>query len=189
MTAAPVIYEFGLAKEVLFEQGRQLAEEFCEYNGLPVIPIRDDPTLRGFGLYGHDVIWVNVRSTATPRQTRGRVWSFPGRKSDRTAAGVVCHEMGHHAYFNRKLPRGWREVVAATRPITSYEPSTGEAYAESLRLFILNPDLLRQGRPERYEYITEYHGLRPVVTLAQHAVLAQAPAHILAAAEKFAAGY
>ena len=165
-----------------------MAEEFCEYNGLPVIPVYNDVRLRGYGLYEHEKIKVNVQATATPQRTRGRAWSFPGHKSDRTAAGVVCHETGHHAYFNCKLPRGWREVVAATRPITSYEPSAGEAYAESLRLFILNPDLLRLGRPERYKYITEYHGLRPVVTLEWRAVLEHAPEHILAAAEKFASG-
>lgn len=183
-----VIYEFGLAKEVLFEQARQLAEEFCKVNDLPIIPVYEDARLRGFGVYEHDKVKVNVRSTATPLQKRGRVWSFPGHKSDRTAAGVVCHEFGHHAYFNRRLPRGWREVVQATKPITSYEPSIGEAYAETARLFILNPDLLRLGRPERYEYLTKFHGLRPVVDVSWRTVMTYAPEHILLAAEKFILG-
>jgi hypothetical protein len=69
----PIIFEIGLPKEVLFEQAGQLVAEFNRVNRLPEIPIRDDPALKGFGLYGHDVIWVNVRSTGYPTRTRSRV--------------------------------------------------------------------------------------------------------------------
>jgi hypothetical protein len=115
--------------------------------------------------------------------------TFPGHKTDRSAAGVPCHENGHHVYFNfqpRAGGRGWRGIVAETKPITSYEPSVGEAFAETLRLFHLNPDLLRCGRPERYEYLIGL-GLRPVVAVDWQTVLRHAPEHIVRAAEKFLA--
>lgn len=178
-------FEIGLPKEVLFEQAGQLIAEFNRVNHLPEIPIRDDPTLRGFGRYGHDVIWVNVRSTGYPTRTRSRVWTFPGHKTDRSAAGVPCHENGHHVWFNgRWRIKGWRELIREDKPITSYEPNPGEAYAETLRLFQLNPDLLRCGRPERYEFLVGT-GLRPVVEADWRTILHYAPEHIIRAAENF----
>ncbi len=41
-----------------------------------------------------------------------------------------------------------------SKVITSYEPNLHESFAETSRLFILNPDLLEQGSPERFKFLT-----------------------------------
>lgn len=47
--------------------------------------------------------------------------------------------------------------------ITSYEPNHYERFAETIKLFMLNPDLLKQYNPKRYNEITSL-GIIPVIT-------------------------
>lgn len=109
-------------------------------------------------------------------------WSFPGYKIDREPCGVTAHETAHHLdhvlgdghhpdltpdmnpdvntvklYYSlfRGSPSShpeWAKIVHQSKPITSYEPNLHESFAETGRLFILNPDLLREGSPERYRF-------------------------------------
>lgn len=58
--------------------------------------------------------------------------------------------------------------------VSSYEPSVWEAVAESMRLFILNPDLLGVIAPERCEHILKRR-LKPLVTEHWADVLRNAP--------------
>lgn len=118
----------------------------------------------GTGLYYDGRVFVNVPRTAAPVQHPVmRQWSWPGWKTDRTAIGVVAHETGH--YVERELQRkflltpkkdgvGFREILAKSkRTVSGYEPVPSEAWAETMRLFILNPDLLRLAIPERYDFV------------------------------------
>jgi hypothetical protein len=124
------------------------------------------------GFYHNGRVYVNVPVTAAPAFVQsGMRWSLPGYKVDRTACGVVAHETGH--YVEHKLQQlgrlqpavhgaQWRDVVnSGGKQVSGYEPVPSEAWAESMRLFILNPELLRAGIPARYEFICTL-GLRPL---------------------------
>jgi hypothetical protein len=123
------------------------------------------------GLYYDGYVFVNVPVTAAPvKEPNHRSWSWPGWKTDRTAKGVVAHEVGHYV-AHKFLPRSqemsaqWRSLLQACRkPVSGYEPVPSEAWAETMRLFILNPDLLRKAIPFRYNFVLE-QGLRPVERL------------------------
>lgn len=118
------------------------------------------------GLYHGGIIFVNVAVTALPVENPGmRRWSYPGWKTDRTAVGVVAHELGHHVdaclaklqgeYSASSSPE-WREVLRQhSKRVSGYEPVLAEAWAETLRLFILNPTLLKFALPQRYRFVTE----------------------------------
>ena len=122
-------------------------------------------------------VFVNVAVTAWPAIQPGmRRWRWPGYKVDRTAMGVVAHELGHHVeelLRQDKLPHchmnnlsagaEWRRLISeeGKKRVTSYEPVPSEAFAETMRLFILNPRLLMFGVPARYEFIVQVLGLKP----------------------------
>ncbi len=164
------------------------------------------PTMRGFayrvlrrlengpaqgyatGYYSHNTVFVNLKKAAwLVRKPACSSWSFPGYKVDREPCGVVAHETGHHVdKCCCDISRGttWRDTVKNSKSITSYEPNLSESMAESLRLFILNPDLLEQGSRPRYQFLQGI-GLKPSETrdfrqvLDHPAYIAQAERWIL----------
>jgi hypothetical protein len=129
----------------------------------------------GTGLYYDGHVFVNLPRCALPVQKPAvRSWSWPGWKTDRTPVGVVAHETGHHVEWalrragrlDRAKGLEWRDLLETTRgrTVSGYEPVPDEAWAETLRLFILNPDLLRRALEARYAFVTGL-GLRPVSRL------------------------
>jgi len=162
----------------------------------------------GTGWYYDNTVFVNLKKAARAVMHPGcSSWSFPCYKIDREPCGVVAHETAHHidhvlgplrlgpglnpdtthpVRLYRSLFVGspsshpeWEKVVRRSKPITSYEPNLHESFAETGRLFILNPDLLRQGSPERYDFFialglrhTETRDFRQV--LDHHTYIAQA---------------
>jgi hypothetical protein len=117
----------------------------------------------GTGLYYDGYVFVNVPVTASPvARPMMRSWSWPGYKVDRTAIGVVAHETGHHVEhelrkrgaLTKELGQIWIDGVRRTKKrVSSYEPVPDEAWAESMRLFILNPRLLQEGLLWRFNFI------------------------------------
>ena len=183
------------------------AAAFCELNGIPVprryVTEPITPGLKPFDPRGYGeariakwLIYVNVRNC--PRPIRGkpvRAWSFTGYKADRTVPGVTLHELGHlvHAHLLRIKGVGerttwpvvdralWRVVESREPKLTSYEPNEGETFAEAFRLFALNPELLREGRPYRWQLMVDL-GLKPLHSLPWTEVLRHAhPAYHQAA--------
>ena len=121
------------------------------------------------GLYYMGHAFVNVPVTALPVQHPiMRQWSWPGWKTDRTAIGVAAHETGHFLVHALTLNmQHWRTGLEMhpKKPISGYAPTAEEQFAETARVFILNPDLLRKAVPRRYAWLTEVAGLVPVQRL------------------------
>lgn len=139
------------------------------------------------GLYKDNIIFVNVDATAWPVAVPGnRRWSWPCWKTDRTAVGVVAHELGHYimdvsTFSTPDLGEQWRALLQQHRQrLTSYEPTPGEAMAETLRLYILNPNLLNRAMPHRFLFVrdqlhlnrSEYRKWKVVLGQNEHYVAA-----------------
>lgn len=128
-------------------------EEFRRLNPrVPPIELRISPIARwrracGYYRPGYMAIYPDLC------QKIGGGYSWPGNVSDRTLAGVMAHEMGHHVHHTDSRANDIRRTFPRNRRVTSYEPNADEAFAESFRLFMLNPSLLREGRRERYDYL------------------------------------
>lgn len=160
------------SKQQLFDVGLILCENFCKLNNIP-LPKRViiDNTIKHNGTYyyGAELIKINLKKNRTPTRTPGFAWSYPGYKSDMTPIGVLAHEFGHHIhnkFFNGNsyLPPG---------RVSGYEPNVSEAYAESFKLFIINPDLLKNISKHRYDYFIE-SGLKPIIKQKWDDVLSDA---------------
>ncbi len=115
-------------------------------------------------------------------------WQAPGSFMDFTPVGVFCHEVGHHVDYvlhpkAYSRQNGFQEVVDNEDEVSSVEHNVLESFAEAIRLFITNPDLLRQGRPDRYEYLTKGMGLKPLHNLSWRTVLRNAGKRVVSAAQ------
>lgn len=167
-----------ISKQALFEEGVAIARAIIKDNRLTAVPIRDAPRLRSTGLYTHysgyddlypkrALIQVNVAYTAWQvTNPTVRRQSRPGWKTDRTAKGVVLHELGHHVWYSRadKCHAAWRKVIRQSHPsarVSGYEPCVEESFAESFRLYALNPSLLKAALPARYHCIRDVFKITP----------------------------
>jgi hypothetical protein len=141
------------------------------------------------GYYKNNTIYVHLQKSANMvLYGHHMAWSHPGYKIDRTPTGVVAHESGHHLDSVLKSRRGlypsdleiWEKVLDISKRVSGYEPIPSEAFAETMRLFILNPDLLLQGSPQRYHFVTSF-GIIPSETRDFKTVLNNIPSFVSAA--------
>ena len=165
-----------------------LVRAFCKENAIDMPGIEAD-NCRGYhGIYlsGSRVIKYDPRKCRVPVKTPGYSWSFTGYKADLTAPGVIAHELGHHVHFEtpnaREVIRDWRWVTEGEPVTTSYgRTKTSEDIAESFKLFLLNPDLLEQGRPMRFNFFTDTLNLKPMITETWDDVLVYAHERLIEA--------
>lgn len=133
---------------------------FCELNRIPKPKIAFFKTRNGdCGYYNWHSGILCIDPDACAREVRNpavRNWSHPHYFTDRTVYGVLHHEFGHyvHEFLNfPRLPKG--------KQITGYEPNNSERFAETIKLFLGNPTLLREYNPRRYAKLLSL-GLKPL---------------------------
>ena len=147
------------------------------------------------GWYWQGRLFVNLKRSKTPVKVPGFAWSFTGFKADLTAPGILAHETGHHIHFqfDKRLDSEHRRILLNClqylkeneAPVSGYEPNLHEVMAEACRLFILNPTLLKEGRPERYRFLTGHLGLKASHAAPWREVLKHAHPKIISAAENW----
>lgn len=187
-----MIYNHNINKESLFIKAKAICRIFCELNSIEKPIICDDDKLQSYGEYTQSdkIIWVNVNKCKEPVKNPGYSWSYPGYKSDRTVLGVTAHETGHFCHFHfvgskfNKMLNDFYAIRNEEKSLTSYEPNINETIAESFRLFILNPDLLKQGRPKRYKGLID-NGFNPIINNKWQDILINANPRIIEVCEKW----
>ena len=190
-------------KKQAFEDAQTLVREFLDLNSLshPVsmsdvdIFLNSTPSnMRGYGLYDFKTtrLIVNVKKSRTPVKTPGFSWSYTGYKADLTIPGILCHEIGHHTHNMRERDLGvqpikelLKSIRANEKAVSSYEPNVYETFAEMTKLFVLNPNLLKLGRPLRWSFLTQDVQLKPLHDEPWKNVLVNAHEKLIAAAEKW----
>jgi hypothetical protein len=160
-------------KNLMYDAGILSVQAFREMNPILTKPeptfIRHQEKLRMMrtcGFFrprgGHrSEIQISVMATANIGRG-GYAWSHPAYKIDRTAYGVVAHEYGHYVDWSLLYPSDsprWKEL-RKNEKVSGYEPNPSEAFAETMRVFIGNPDLLRRACPNRYHFLID-RGLVP----------------------------
>lgn len=143
---------------------------------------------------GWSAVAVNLEKCHTQRRLNPSgmqpFWQAPGASHDFTPFGVMCHEVGHHVDYilhPRAYSRqnGFQDVVDNEEEVSSIEHNVLESFAEAIRLFMTNPTLLREGRPDRYEYVTKGMGLKPLHEHGWRTVLSKAGKRVLSATESW----
>jgi hypothetical protein len=173
----------------LLERGLELISEFSIHNKIrkPRVFIYDGENKNAYGLfYPDNVIQINIKSCRTPVKTPGYDWTFPGYVQDLTPYGILAHEFGH--YISDRLGKQFRKNFIKIHHIESNVTSSDnrgldEKMAEAARLFLTNPDLLKKGRPLRYQIFREYY--EPIIKHRWKTVLKNAHPKIIAAAENW----
>lgn len=149
---------------------------------------------RQYGWYNFQTstIFVNVKKSRPQTITPGFAWSFTGYKSDMTAPGILSHEIGHHIHNrlidlrdNTSFLKAIKKIRNNESPVSGYEPNSYETFAEMIRLFILNPDLLRLGRPIRWAFLTQALNFKPLHDVPWREILVHAHPKIIVSAEKW----
>jgi len=167
-----------LSKKELFQLGMTICKEFLTKNNLAlatVIAKAYGVEEENRGIYNphSKMIYVNFTKCKPPIKNSSYSWSYPGYKADITTMGVLAHETGHHV----DNLTGIRKLIPTTHPVSGYEPNKMEVVAETMRLFILNPDLLRLVSNARYDFLMER--FTPVITQTWEEVLVDAPAKVI----------
>ena len=109
-----------------FIKGKKLAEEFLRENSLPLPSILETSMIcvdHNYGEYREGSIVVNSKAC----------WGPVGRMKDYSIIGVIMHEVGHHVYHVTGKKDGLLRMLSYSR---------SETVAETIRLFVLNPNLL-----------------------------------------------
>ena len=119
-----------------------------------------------FGFYWQGTVFVNVKKSRPPVKTPGFSWTYTGSKADLTAPGIIAHEHGHYVHHHLEETGGkavrvdiinaLNRLIDIEPPVSGYEPNAYELWAEAMRLFILNPKLLEEGRPGRYKMLCDF---------------------------------
>lgn len=164
-------------KEHLVSQGKALCFAFCKLNNIPAPVINvikkedwhvgacayyrpDTPAMRKWTTPGINICLDLCGRPCTENEVRN--WTWPGSVTDREPYGVIAHELGHHCdwltgekkweYGSEYCEQVMKESEEAG--ITSYAAENpAEWFAESFRLFLTNPDLLRMVRPLTYDIL------------------------------------
>lgn len=155
-----------IIKTNLFNLGMVRIAEFLKTNKLPDLEVYDVEKSEWFvgacAYYRPKEIKICQAECARPAsENQVRNWNWPGSTTDRTVYGVLAHELGHHVDYMSGFQRGkyYSDYSGNLRketkeqPITSYAPNDAEWFAEIMRLFITNPQLLQAIRPKTYEAI------------------------------------
>lgn len=121
---------------------------------------------------------------------RGVFVHAPGSFEDNSALGVLCHEVGHHVdyklnprAYSRSKVSGFAELIDCEEEVSGEEFNIHESFAEAIRLFITNPDLLKKGRPNRWALLVDHLALRPLHNQGWQKVLVKAPKYVHRAVE------
>ena len=140
------------SKRELYERGLAAVTAFCaanpEIGDVAVIETDEPKRYQTCAYYRSGVIYIAV-DACSAIGTAGRSWSCPGYIVDRTPFGVIAHELGHHVdRAHGRVPGQLSPHLRAqtgSKPITTYAATnTNEWFAEAFRLFVTNPDLLRE---------------------------------------------
>lgn len=191
--ADPTTYD----KTTAYTAAVTLCREFLDLNSLahpeyvPTPgPVRGVWKDRGLYVPTHGTVparvYVDLKKSRPPTRTPGFSWTFPGSKADLTAVGVTAHETGHHVHALLGLADVSKIAKALFRheaAVSGYEPHVGESIAEAFRLFILNPQLLREGRPFRWNFMVDVLGLEPLHDMPWRQVLVHAHPRLVKALE------
>ena len=142
-------------KKLELNRAKNLIKKFCILNeiNIPITRIKND--LDCLGCYyddGSRNIYVNLKITVLSSNRNN-----PAMIKESTITGAIVHEFAHYIHYTTKRNILIDSFKKLKEPLVNYwENEIEEDIAESIRLFILNPSLLKEGRPIRYKILNKH---------------------------------
>lgn len=183
-------------KLAAFEQAKDYVLGFLDANGIAhpyeIITEAKNPSgLHGWYNPRFQQVFVDVKRSRPPVKTPGFAWSFTGSKADLTVTGVLAHEVGHHVHHMfmyrgqvNSIMQELKRIRRLEARLSGYEPNVHETFAECFRLFALNPELLRVGRPMRWKLMLDLE-LKPAHSVPWREVLVHAHPKLITSLERW----
>ena len=144
-------------------------EKFTELNNIAfdriIINLLDEADDEMYGCYQPTTnqIEIFMKELKNPERSPSRHWSWPGNFIDCTAAGIITHEFGH--WFVDDFGLSMQRVspyITKKYGIANASSTSEERFVEALRLFILNPMLIKEARPDYWNFFTKVIMLKPI---------------------------
>lgn len=180
--ANPIIEDiFNWDRILSYKEGTNLARDFLVENSLSVPEYFDHvphDKKEKFGYYDRyrQRIFVNLLKCKEPELDFSKNYNYTCWKFDITPVGVICKQTGYHIDQIHDFPSKKKEWTSIKEsPVFIKENDPSEDFSDCVRLFICNPDLLKNGRPKRYEYFRDVLNLRKVVDLPWKIILKNCP--------------
>ena len=163
-------------KQHLFRRGETLVNTFCEFNSLPP-PRIEEANLRSTpGTQKGRQIKIDLgKCTGALFTQNTNRWSFPGHIMDSTPYGEVCRQFGYYLLHRFKRKDPLFRMRGATK-ILGYERTEELAFAEAVRLYLTNSDLLHLVSDKRYWALRAGLRLKPIVDDPWNTVLEESHA-------------
>lgn len=138
-------------KELKYAKG--IIKQFCDANNIKVPKCRVQKLDKGLGVFKPskpNFIFVDIEKCRVSNKRLNATFI-----KDKTICGVIIHEFAHYIHLNHHYSYLKNCFKRLKEPLIHYfESDIDEDIAESIRLFILNPTLLKEGRPKRYKILS-----------------------------------
>lgn len=154
-----------MTKEKELKYAKSIIKEFCSLNTIKTPICCIDNNIEEYGVFytkHKRKIFLNFNKC---KASSKRISSSTIR--EKTITGVLIHEFAHLLHYNLFYSQLNSSFKKLKEPLIHFrEMDIEEDIAESIRLFILNPSLLHEGRPKRYKILSKYfnHSLMPHYT-------------------------
>ena len=141
-------------KQIELKKAKKILKEFCLLNNIKTPRCIIDNTIDEFGVYytnNISTIFINLDKCklSNSKLTHGSIKEY-------TIIGVLIHEFAHLLHYQYHYDVLHKSFKKLKEPLIHYfERDIEEDIAESIRLFILNPTLLEEGRPKRYKILNK----------------------------------
>lgn len=173
-------------KQMEFDKWSFLCTWFCYYNNhhSPTISISNTIHAPARYFIKSDEIKINIDKCEYIKDKR--YGNFIASPNDCSVGGAMCHEIGHFCHesmtdnVKNKLESWISDARTKEKAVNPYASSNiHEDIAETFRLFIMNPDLLKLGRPIRYDIMQQKLSYKPIHHVSYDLVLKNAGSEIL----------
>jgi len=140
-------------KEKEFNSAKKIVNQWCKLNSI-AIPKVECLNLHCLGLFKKSIPNTIAIDTIKCKISCSK-WNS-GTIIDNSITGTMLHELGHYVHLNwyKSITKAFKLLK---EPMIHYlETDIYEDIAESIRLFIYNPYLLKEGRPKRYSILLKH---------------------------------
>lgn len=177
-------------KEMEFNKWHFICTWFCYLNNHHSPKITISNTIQAPARYfiKSDEIKINIDKCEYIKDSK--YGNFIASPNDCSVGGAMCHEIGHFCHESltddsRERMESWFEdALLKEKAVNPYASSNvHEDVAETFRLFIMNPDLLKIGRPIRYNIMQQKLNYKPIHNVPYTSVLKHADSKILTKCE------
>jgi len=145
---------YNMTKLSDFYMGINIIERFCKINNIKIPNIIKTIEIPGAGYYEFNkpnTIFIDINKCDKMTKKNNPMMIY-----ESTVIGTMLHEFGHYIHFKLfpYLTKKWVKIKNEPH-IHYYQMSIDEDIAECMRLCILNPTIIKNGRINRFNILAK----------------------------------